>query len=102
MPNGRFVNIRFNAVKYNIDPMRVGMLGFSAGGYLTSTIGSLIKRVWFLPNYTPDEIDQMPDLPNLLILCYPVISLLSMPGRRILFQFTWQKSRSEFGSSIIH
>jgi acetyl esterase/lipase len=71
--------IRYHAQEFKIDPTRLGMLGFSAGGHLTSTICTLTQRSWFLENYCPDEIDRMDDLPNVCILCYPVISLQTMP-----------------------
>ncbi len=31
--------VRSNAATYNVDPTRVGIMGFSAGGHLASTAG---------------------------------------------------------------
>lgn len=67
--------VRFHAQRFNILPDKIGMIGFSAGGHLTSTIGTLAEKSWFTPNYSPDEIDHVSPLLNYMILCYPVISL---------------------------
>lgn len=32
--------VRFNALKWNIDPGKIGIMGFSAGGHLASTLGT--------------------------------------------------------------
>jgi len=66
--------IRGNAEKWKIDPKRIGVMGFSAGGHLVSTLinrpedGMLDGR-----DYT---ISSRPDL---AILCYPVISMITKP-----------------------
>jgi acetyl esterase/lipase len=70
--------VRSRALEFGIDPNRIGMLGFSAGGHLTSTIGTLQKRVWFPQDYIPDAIDAVDDTLQLMILCYPVISMQNM------------------------
>jgi acetyl esterase/lipase len=64
--------VRENAIKWNINPDKVGMLGFSAGGHLVSTIGTHLN-IPLIPN------DQKTNLrPDFMILIYPVISLV--PG----------------------
>ena len=65
--------VRYNAEKWGIDPQRIVVCGFSAGGHLAAS--SLLY-----PEVYPsqgDAIDKMPHLPNGAILCYPVISLIS-------------------------
>jgi acetyl esterase/lipase len=52
--------IRRNAEKWNIDPNQVGIMGFSAGGHLSSTIA------------THSKLDAKP---NFHILFYPVITM---------------------------
>lgn len=53
----------------NIDRARVGVLGFSAGGHLASTLSGGVL--------TGDPgLDTAATLPNLSILCYPVISFV--------------------------
>jgi acetyl esterase/lipase len=66
--------VRLLAPSLKLDPSRVGMMGFSAGGHLTSTAGT------FLDDPTPanikrDDIDRGNSRPDFLILGYPVISL---------------------------
>ncbi|MDP4117981.1 MAG: alpha/beta hydrolase [Bacillota bacterium] len=63
--------IKDNAAKYNIDPERVFVTGFSAGGHLCASLGTLwhTKEIY-------DEID-MPygyNKPKAVIPIYPVIS----------------------------
>jgi acetyl esterase/lipase len=66
--------IRGNAEKWKIDPKRIGVMGFSAGGHLVSTLinrpedGMLVGR--------KHNISVRPDL---AILCYPVISMITKP-----------------------
>jgi acetyl esterase/lipase len=60
--------VRRNAASWHVDPHRIGMMGFSAGGHLASTAGTHFDRA-FIPN--PANISLRPDW---LILGYPVIS----------------------------
>ncbi len=66
--------IRGNADRWKIDPKRIGVMGFSAGGHLTST---LINRPedGEIEGRTP-TVSARPDL---AILCYPVISMITKP-----------------------
>lgn len=66
--------IRGNAEKWKIDPQRIGVMGFSAGGHLVST---LINR---LEDGLIDGRDaNISPRPDLAILCYPVISMITKP-----------------------
>ncbi|MBE1442629.1 alpha/beta hydrolase [Paenibacillus sp. OAS669] len=63
--------IRSNATKWNIDPERVGILGFSAGGHVAASAGTLFH------DGDPDAVDPIARQsckPNLMVLCYPVIT----------------------------
>ncbi len=62
------LTVRTNAKKWNIDPARVGIMGFSAGGHLASTAGTHFERP-LIDN--PDHVSIRPDF---MILIYPVIS----------------------------
>ncbi|MCZ8517704.1 alpha/beta hydrolase [Paenibacillus filicis] len=66
--------VRHNAEAWNIDPSRVGLLGFSAGGHLASTAGTQFDY----GKEAADPIERLSSRPDLLILCYPVISLTEM------------------------
>lgn len=61
--------IRENAVKWKIDPNKVGVMGFSAGGHLASCLGTHFDTS-VVPNL--QHISLRPDF---MILVYPVISL---------------------------
>jgi acetyl esterase/lipase len=63
--------IRYHAKDWNIDPNKLGVMGFSAGGHLASTLGTHFDDGD--PNAS-DPIDRVSCVPNFLILGYPVIS----------------------------
>jgi acetyl esterase/lipase len=64
--------IRANAQRFNLDPARVGILGFSAGGFLTTTMATRHET----PFYTPvDATDQFSAKPLLTAPIYPVQSV---------------------------
>ena len=59
---------RSKAADWGIDPNRIGMLGFSAGGHLTAwTATNFDKRA-----YDPaDDADKVSCRPDFAVLCYP-------------------------------
>lgn len=65
--------IREGADKYKIDPNRIGIMGFSAGGHLAATVSTLWPKVKELKGF---ENLSSADLckPNFSILMYPVIT----------------------------
>ncbi len=65
-------HIRENAEKYNIDPDRIFVCGFSAGGHLAGAIGTLWDREY--AKATPEMPFGM-NKPRGVILSYPVISM---------------------------
>ncbi|MHA1680201.1 MAG: hypothetical protein ACTSUE_04285 [Promethearchaeota archaeon] len=69
--------VRFKAGEWNIDEGKVGMLDFPAVDHLTSMIGTLRDHNRFLEGYQPDAIDGMRATLDCMILCYPVIDLIS-------------------------
>lgn len=62
------LTVRANAQKWNINPARVGIMGFSAGGHLASTAATHFDRA-LISN--PEKISIRPDF---AMLIYPVIS----------------------------
>jgi acetyl esterase/lipase len=63
--------VRTHATEYGVKPDRIGMMGFSAGGHLTSTAETHFDRG--NPN-APDPIDRASSRPDFAILGYAVIS----------------------------
>lgn len=55
-----------------INPAKVGVMGFSAGGHLASTLGTCYNRAVYEPI---DAVDQLSAKPDFMILGYPCISL---------------------------
>lgn len=66
--------IRAHAAEYGIDPNRIGVWGFSAGGHLASTIGTHCDADT-VPLANRDAVDSQSCKPDFLILAYPVISM---------------------------
>lgn len=64
--------VRSHAAEFGVAPDRIGIMGFSAGGHLTSTAGTHFDKG--NPS-SPDPIERTSCRPDFLILCYPVISL---------------------------
>ncbi|MGD0341429.1 MAG: alpha/beta hydrolase [Bacteroidales bacterium] len=61
--------IRRNAFAWNIDPKKVGVIGFSAGGHLASTLSThYAEKVY-------DVTDTVSARPDFSILIYPVITM---------------------------
>lgn len=61
--------IRRNAVKWNLNTSKVGVMGFSAGGHLASTLSTHFKDKLYTIS---DNISARPDFS---VLVYPVISM---------------------------
>lgn len=65
--------VRSRAAEWGVDPSRIGILGFSAGGHLASTAGTHFDNGD--PN-AKDPIDRAGCRPDFMVLVYPVISLV--------------------------
>ena len=63
--------IRANAKKWNVDPDRVYVCGFSAGGHLAGSLGTICDK---LDASAGDEADKFSHIPNGMILCYAVLA----------------------------
>ena len=64
--------VRARAAEWDIRPDRIGILGFSAGGHLASTLGTHFDVGQ--PGHH-DPIERVSSRPNLMVLIYPVISM---------------------------
>ncbi|MEX2673232.1 MAG: alpha/beta hydrolase [Phycisphaeraceae bacterium] len=65
-------HVRHHAERYNIDPDRLGILGFSAGGHLAASTATLIGEA---DPDADDPIDRHSARPDFAVLCYPVITM---------------------------
>ena len=54
--------VRFHAAEWHIDPHKIGVLGFSAGGYLVAAISTHFKQRLYAPVDAADEESCRPDL----------------------------------------
>ena len=64
--------VRSNAKEWGIDPGRIGIIGFSAGGHLASTAGTHFDGG---DPKAADPIDRVSCRPDFVILVYPVITM---------------------------
>jgi acetyl esterase/lipase len=60
--------VRSHAAEWRIDPHKVGVLGFSAGGYLVAEVSTHFKTLLYAP---VDAADQESSRPDFAIAIYP-------------------------------
>ena len=70
--------VRARAAEWQLDPGRIGVIGFSAGGHLAATI-SVHHDAGDLK--VADPIDRVSSRPDVAVLVYPVITLFPVAGR---------------------
>lgn len=60
--------VRLNAAKWNINPKKIGVIGFSAGGYMVADISTHFKKRAYSP---VDAADKKSCRPDFVIAIYP-------------------------------
>jgi len=65
--------VRADAAKYGVAADHIGMWGFSAGGHLTASAGTMFDAG---NAAATDAIEQQSSRPDFLILSYPVVTML--------------------------
>ena len=71
--------VRAHAADYELKPDRIGMLGFSAGGHLTSTAETHFDSG---NPAAADPIDRVSSRPDFAVLCYAVVSMTAPYSHR--------------------
>ncbi len=71
--------VRTHAAEYGVRPDRIGMMGFSAGGHLTSTVETHFDGG---NAGAADPIDRASSRPDFAVLCYPVVSFIAPYSHR--------------------
>jgi acetyl esterase/lipase len=71
--------VRSRAAEWNIDPRRVGVLGFSAGGHLAACASNLYDDG--RPD-AADPVERQPCRPDAAVLCYSLISMYKYTHRQ--------------------
>lgn len=61
--------VREHAAEWNLDSKRIGIIGFSAGGHLASTVGTHFNKSYI------QNVENTNLRPSFMILVYPVISM---------------------------
>lgn len=60
--------VRFHAAEWHIDPHKIGVLGFSAGGHLSADISTHFQRRVYPP---VDDVDKTSCRPDFAVALYP-------------------------------
>jgi acetyl esterase/lipase len=60
--------VRYHAAEWRIDPKRIGIMGFSAGGHLSATASTRYEKRTY---DAVDEADQVSCRPDFVMLIYP-------------------------------
>ncbi len=60
--------VRFHATQWHIDPHKIGVIGFSAGGYLVAETSTDFKQTLYKP---VDAADRESDRPDFAMAIYP-------------------------------
>lgn len=64
--------VRSHAAQWRLDPKRIGILGFSAGGHLASTVATHFDNG---RSDASDVFERVSSRPDLAVLIYPVITM---------------------------
>jgi acetyl esterase/lipase len=64
--------VRSRAKEWSLDPAKIGIMGFSAGGHVASTVGTHFDRDYEKKAVSGDPVSSRPDF---MVLIYPLISM---------------------------
>jgi acetyl esterase/lipase len=95
--------IRARAADFRIDPQRLGVIGFSAGGHLAADLGVSFDQ----PLYEPvDTADRLSARPAFLGLVYPVVTLTDdashYDATNMLYSARPSQAEADARSPVLH
>jgi hypothetical protein len=64
--------VRFHAAEWKLDPHRIGIVGFSAGGHLAATAGTHFDAA---KPHAADPVERPSRRPDFIVLVYPVFTM---------------------------
>ena len=80
--------VRSHAKEWKLNPDRIGMLGFSAGGNLTAWTGTHFNDASYDKQ---DDVDDVSSRPDFLVLCYPAYLTTKEKPNELLSNITVSK-----------
>lgn len=89
--------IRENAESWNIDPNKIAVCGFSAGGHLAASISTMWNDDTI---FSSDRILNEKHKPNASILCYPVITSGKEKHQGSFINLTGSESENELWRAL--
>ena len=76
--------MRFHAAEYHVDPNKIGVLGFSAGGHLVSDISTHFEKRAYMPVDAADRVS-----------CRPDFAVALYPGHQWRETYGWMKENPD-------
>lgn len=89
--------LRQRAAAYDIDPDKIGVMGFSAGAYIVANLSNTEERTYPLT----DEADQRSTRPDFAIVAYTARMLDNSKGRNSLELQPWVKISAKAPPTLI-
>ena len=80
--------IRYRAKEFNVDPLRVGVIGFSAGGHLCASVSAFSGE----PYPAMDEADKLNYRPDFAALIYPAYLVKDVKNLTLASNFKVDKT----------